>query len=396
MAEPADQPVATGRRLAYCTNVHAGDSLERTLANLQTHAVEVRRRLEIDLSARAVRELREREGAPRFGAWLAERGLEVFTVNSFPYGDFHQPVVKHDVYRPTWCDEQRLAYTLDLAEVLAVLLPEGGEGSISTLPVGWAAELAGATEQARAGAMLRRAAAALAALEQSTGRLVHLDLEPEPGCLLQRSTDLADFFGRHLLGGDDEPTVRRHLRACHDVCHAAVMFEPQSEIFDRYASAGIAVGKVQVSSALHAPFDELDEADRMGAVRELGAFREPRYLHQTVERSTDGIRLHEDLPVAARHWAAAGPPATPCRVHFHVPIFLERLELLRTTRDEIDVCLALLDRHPEVRHVEVETYAWDVLPPSLRAPSLAEGIARELRWLAGRMRERSSGGAERR
>ena len=32
-----------------------------------------------------------------------------FTFNGFPYGDFHQSVVKHRVYEPTWADAERLA-----------------------------------------------------------------------------------------------------------------------------------------------------------------------------------------------------------------------------------------------------------------------------------------------
>ena len=34
-----------------------------------------------------------------------------------------------------------------------------------------------------------------------------------------------------------------------------------------------------------------------------------------------------------------------------------------------------------VRHFEVETYAWNVLPPELQRDSLADGIADELKWV---------------
>ena len=37
-----------------------------------------------------------------------------------------------------------------------------------------------------------------------------------------------------------------------------------------------------------------------------------------------------------------------------------------------------------VRHFEVETYAWNVLPKELRTDDLAEGIAREILWLNDR------------
>ena len=53
--------------------------------------------------------------------------------------------------------------------------------------------------------------------------------------------------------------------------------------------------------------------------------------------------------------------------------------MLETTRDRIGECVHLL-RGDGVRHWEVETYAWGVLPDALRCPTLAEGIARELTW----------------
>jgi hypothetical protein len=58
-------------------------------------------------------------------------------MNGFPYGDFHEPVVKHKVYQPTWYEPARWKYTLQLAEILNQLLLPGVEGSISTLPIAW-------------------------------------------------------------------------------------------------------------------------------------------------------------------------------------------------------------------------------------------------------------------
>jgi hypothetical protein len=214
-----------------------------------------------------------------------------------------------------------------------------------------------------------------------TERLIHLDLEPEPGCLLERSEDVTRFFEAHLLP-QDEALVRRYLRVCHDVCHAAVMFEDQAEVLERYRGAEIGVGKIQVSSALAVCFDGLAGTERASARDELAKFAEDRYLHQTVVRGDDGRHeFYEDLPAALQGHPASGT----WRVHFHVPIFAEHLGRLETTQREIGACLACLADDPEIEHLEVETYAWDVLPDEHRADSLADGIARELRWLRGRV-----------
>jgi hypothetical protein len=74
----------------------------------------------------------------RLRTGLDRHGLEVVTLNAFPYAGFHAPVVKRDVYSPDWSTRRRLDYTLDCARVLAALLPDdASRGSISTLPLGW-------------------------------------------------------------------------------------------------------------------------------------------------------------------------------------------------------------------------------------------------------------------
>src|SRR5262249_26695877 len=152
-------------------------------------------------------------------------------------------------------------------------------------------------------------------------RCICLCLEPEPGCVLQRSTDVVRFFKDHLLGGPDEAIVRRHLRVCHDICHAAVMFEEQTEVLQRYRDAGIEVGKVQVSSAVRMALDDRPKGDRAAALQQLAGFNEERYLHQTMVCLPSGSpSFYEDLPAALRT-ADADDPAGEWRVHFHVPVY---------------------------------------------------------------------------
>jgi sugar phosphate isomerase/epimerase len=372
--------IATG----YCTNVHAGADLPTTRANLERHTLEVKRLVSPDhpmgvglwLCAEAARSLRQ-SGLDDFAAWLREVGLVPFTFNGFPYGDFHQPIVKHRVYEPTWADPKRLDYTLDLVAIQDALLPPGMEGSISTMPIAWGRQPPDALFQAAA-ANLRRLADALARLEAEQGRTIYVCLEPEPGCVLHRADDIVRFFDAHL--GTD-PAVRRHLRVCHDVCHSAVMFEPQEEALRTYAAAGVLIGKVQVSSAIQLDFKPLSPTQRVEAVQQFRAFAEDRYLHQTSVRAPgEASVLHEDLPRLLD--AVADPAAleSEWRTHFHMPIHQTRFGHLSSTQDDILALLTACRRHSDVRHFEVETYAWSVLPPALRPARLADGIADEMRW----------------
>lgn len=371
-------------QIGYCTNVHAGASLAETRTNLEKYARAVRQSVSPEeplgvglwLSAAAARQMRQEGLEPHWAEWLADIGLTPFTFNGFPHGDFHQKIVKHDVYLPTWADTERLRYTLDLIAIQHALLPVGMEGSISTLPIAWGIPSPEWNVLNTAAANLRHAAEELAALESRTGRLIYLCLEPEPGCALQRSEDVVRFFEQHLLPGGNERTIRRHLRVCHDVCHQVVMFEEQADVMRRYQSAGIGVGKVQVSSAVRLNLRETPTDERTGALAQLAGFNEPRYLHQTVVQATAEATpvFHEDLSLAL----ANAEPVGEWRVHFHVPIYLERFGLLQTSRAAILECLRAACE--TTHHWEVETYAWSVLPPELRQTDLATGIAEEIRW----------------
>ena len=379
---------------AYCTNVVAGRTLDETRANVVRTFGAVRalacpgQALPIGLwlSARALHQLTDEPGGARaLRDELAAHGLAIVTLNAFPYHDFHGAVVKHRVYEPHWADVRRLLYTTTLADALPDLLPAGArEASISTVPLGWrtrfSLEGCGASI-GLASAMLEQLGRHLAQLEDRTGVRVHLDLEPEPGCALDRAQDVTSFFGHALPTRRGQPDVRRYVGVCHDVCHAAVMFEEQADVLRAYRAAGVRVGKVQVSSALRA-----DGSPDSLAV--LAAYAEPRWLHQTCVRAPgrDPV-FHEDLALAL-----AAEPAGEWRTHFHVPVFAARLGALGTTQDAIDACLAELARWPAAERplLELETYAWEMLPDAPGSPSegmtLAQGIAREIDWLRGRMR----------
>jgi hypothetical protein len=377
-------------QVGYCTNVHAGATWAAARENLQRHALAVKQVVRPNstmgvglwLSAEAARQLRE-QGVKEAKAWLDEAGLLPFTFNGFPYGDFHQPVVKHRVYHPTWWEDARRDYTLDLIQIQHALLPPGMEGSISTLPIAWS-QPQPSDEQLRGAAQrLRETADRLARLETEEGRVISICIEPEPGCYLQRSEDIVRFFEDYLLPGGNEAAIRRHLRVCHDVCHAAVMFEDQADVLRRFQAAGIEVGKVQVSAAIHVPLNRLDAEQRREALGQLSRFAEDRYLHQTVVRRNGADLFYEDLPAALAAHSDPAAAADPWRIHFHVPIYLDRFGALETTQDEILRCVTAARDLSHVSHFEVETYAWSVLPDELKQRRLADGIAEEIRWFDG-------------
>jgi hypothetical protein len=397
--------------LGYCTNIHPGEDWATVRAQLERYLPPLRRRLSpgdpfgvgLRLSARATRELRaEPDALSAFQDWLGAEGLYVFTMNGFPYGGFHRGRVKDRVYAPDWRTRERVEYTLELAALLAELLPEGVDGGISTSPISYKPWLVPGEwpEVLASGARhLAEVAVGLAGIRDATGRTLHVDIEPEPDCLIENGEEFVRFFQEHLLRGGREEVVRRtglppgaaedlihrHLRVCYDTCHFAVQYEDPGEALDRLAAAGIDVGKVQLSAALATSLERPDEV--AGTLR---PFAEGTYLHQVVERAAGGdLRRYRDLPEALALLDGSGlpPDAEEWRIHYHVPLFADGfVGGLRSTRRELEEALRLIVRRGLSEHLEVETYTWEVLPDDLKT-DLGSSIRQELEWVLARLRE---------
>jgi sugar phosphate isomerase/epimerase len=368
-------PDGTTVHLAYCTNVHPAETLDGVLAQLRDHCEPVRRRLGRDrlgiglwLARDAAHALVSDPSALRdLRTELDRRGLEVVTLNGFPYEGFGAEEVKYRVYKPDWADPERLDHTTALARVLTGLLPDDvTEGSISTLPLAWrtAYDDAGA-EKARTA--LLTLAERLDALQELTGRSIRIGLEPEPGCVVETTGDaIAPLTA----------IAHERIGICVDTCHLATSFEDPHTALDALAAAHVPVVKSQLSAALHAEHPHLPE------VREaLAAFDEPRFLHQTRTGTAAGLRGTDDLGEALA--GDALPDGAPWRAHFHVPLHAAPAAPLTSTLPVLKSALTRLvgGPHPLTRHLEVETYTWQALPPELRPrgrTQLADGIAAEL------------------
>ncbi|MFD7898312.1 metabolite traffic protein EboE [Streptomyces sp. NPDC059568] len=361
--------------LSYCTNVHPAENLEGVLAQLRDHCEPVRKRLGRDrlgiglwLAKGAAQALINDPAALRgLRAELDRRGLEVVTLNGFPYEGFGAEEVKYRVYKPDWADPERLAHTSDLARLLAALLPDDvTEGSVSTLPLAWRTAF-DATAAGAARTALTTLAERLDALEELTGKSIRIALEPEPGCTVETT---ADAIGPLTEIGSDR------IGICIDTCHLATSFEDPATALGALEAAGVVIPKAQLSAALHAENPHLPE------VREaLGAFAEPRFLHQTRTRTAAGLRGTDDLDEALG--GEALPDGAPWRAHFHVPLHAPPAPPLTSTLPVLQDALTRLigGAAPRTRHLEVETYTWQALPVQLRPRSrgqLAEGIAAEL------------------
>ena len=379
--------------LAYSTNVHRGETWRETFDSLQNHTLAVRDKVGKDqpfgiglrLSCQAALALNDRNRLLSFQRWLGKNNCYVFTVNGFPYGQFHATRVKENVYRPDWTTRERLDYTKLLFDLLAQLVPPGVEGSVSTLPGSFKEFKLNADALKVMRQNLWHCIEHVAHVSEGSGRKLHLGLEPEPLCLLESSLETLHFFDRMRAEHPHDERLAEYLGVNYDTCHFAVGFEEPQNAFPCLVNHGIKISKIHLSSALQVR----PTAD---AREQLKRFADDVYFHQVVVcRSTGQRFIYRDLDdaLASEQVPDAEAENSVWRIHFHVPLHAPALPPLGNTSDHLLGVLDLLAQNPKVcPHLEMETYTWEVLPPELKSQSVVDQLAAEYDWTLARLKER--------
>jgi hypothetical protein len=393
-------------QLAYCTNIHRGETWLETFASLQNYALAIREKvcpkkpfaIGLRLAERAAVELSDPGTRLAFQRWLGKNGCYVFTINGFPYGQFHGTRVKEQVYRPDWSAPERVAYTNLLFDLLAELLPAGIAGSVSTLPGSFKEFHPSAESQKAIRQNIWHTVEHIARISEKTGRKLHLGLEPEPLCLLENSAETILFFEQLRDEHPRDPRLAEHLGVNYDCCHFAVEFEEPQTALPRLVNHGIKISKIHLSSALKvSPTPEAREA--------LKKFSDDVYLHQVIARDENGKRTtYRDLPEALASFKFQVSSVQPkrletehlkletsaeWRIHFHVPLHAPAAPPFANTNDHLVGTLDWLAENPQLcSHLEMETYTWEVLPPELKAQSVVDQLAAEYNWTLAELAKR--------
>jgi hypothetical protein len=401
--------------LTYCSNIHVGENWNEHFDQLKQHVPLIKQKLSplepfgigLRLANSASLELRKQENLETFQNWLAENNCYVFTMNGFPYGSFHHSVVKDKVHAPDWLSADRVTYTIRLAQILAALLPEGVDGGISTSPLTykfWHKEEDINDVFVSATLNLMQVVDQLIQIKNTSGKLIHIDIEPEPDGLLGEGKEFLQWYVQYLLPlgipfledryGYNEDTaaaaIREHVQVCYDICHFAVGYENHHHMIAELRALGIKTGKIQISAALKAPLSE-NILLRQPVIEAFKKFNEPVYLHQVVASTTSGgfIR-YPDMNEALRD--SNNSSVTEWRAHYHVPLFVHNYGVLHSTQQDIETVLSIHGENMMTFHLEVETYTWEVLPEEMRLP-LTESIIREMEWVVDLLKhERSFSG----
>ena len=197
--------------LSYCTNIHPGKNWTEDFEALKLNLPLIKESVSPDqqmglglrLSNEASLALSQPAELAEFMQWLKDNNAYVFTMNGFPYGEFHRTVVKADVHTPGWITESRRDYTIRLFHILKELLPDGIDGGISTNPLGyrhWYTTKDTLKDAREKGTLhVIEVISELIRIYNETGKVLHLDIEPEPDGMMETGREFIDWFEGDLL-----------------------------------------------------------------------------------------------------------------------------------------------------------------------------------------------------
>jgi hypothetical protein len=390
--------------LTYSTLVHPADDWDQIWHSLNTYVPKVRDRfagnqrfgVSLRLSAKSAETLvNSKADRDKLRKFLDDNNMYLYTVNAFVYGHFKGELVKEQVYEPDWRSEERTQYTMNVASIVADIAPKDVNPSIQTSPLGFKPRVTGPDVVESYTTNVLRVAKHLVELEQKTGVTVTLGLEPEPYCYLETTDETVNYFTNELYAGKSVEkfakmssmpiseamvALRKHVGIVYDICHLAVEYEDITESLQKLVDAGVPIVKLQEAAALHIP--EVTKE----AVETLKRYSKTIYLTQTIEKKDGKLTKYLNVDDAMAAWEKDPSGKREWRTHIHVPVFLDDLGQFRTTRFAIADALKFHKQKPLSRHLEIETYTWDMLPDSLKTGDIVEYVCRELEWVRGQLK----------
>ena len=384
--------------LCYSLNVFPSiEDVEERLSVIKTKFIKIRAELGLDGSTPFalglwsdgvfVEQMKDQKNLQLVQDFLSDNNFYTYTVNAFPYGVFHNTVVKDKVYQPDWTTSTRKDFSCSAADFLAKLLPDGIVGSISTLPGGYKKHFLKSNINEVNSTIANNLIAVanhLEEIDKKYGKEIILSIEMEPDCLWESPEEFIQFFNKYLK---ENNAAQKYIGVCYDTCHQELLSGQAASGIKKLISAGIRIGKIQLSAALKT------EKATFSDFQELKQFEDPIYLHQTRLKNHKNIVIEkfDDLPSSKKSEIEEYKKIESNEeidnsffvTHFHVPIFVDKI-FKRSSAAKLELLeiLKMVKNDSKIsQNLEIETYTYSVLPKCFSEKSIEDNIVDEYKWI---------------
>lgn len=356
--------------LMYCSNIFKIDKIKSLIIILNKLIKNLKKKytsLSLCLSNKLICELNKNKNIKYFKKWLKKKRAKIFSINGFVYKNFHKKYIKYDIHYPDWTTNYRLNYTKNIIKTLNKISSSKTEGSISTSPLSHRKWIKFKHIDFIFFKSLENVFKVFIQLIKIKNKIIHLDFEPEPGCLINNSKlfilyikkwltpYLKLYFNKNkiLFSKKYITLIKKHIRLCYDTSHFSVNFEKHIKILKNLKKEKIQIGKVQISSALEI---KINKSTKLKNILKL---KKSPFLHQTVEKKNKNLFFYDDIPDINNLFKKN--KNSILRIHCHIPLYKKKYKSFNTTYNETEKTLKFIIKKMKVKYFEIESYTYSCI-----------------------------------
>lgn len=355
------------RSLTYCSNIFKEKKFKKLIFQLDEYSSFLKKKIDkkkiglgLCFSNKIVNEILYNDNLKNFSSWCKDNFIYISSINGFVFKSFHKKKIKEFIYYPDWTSRHRLNYTQNIISVLNSFDNDLNDFSISTIPISfkrWVNLKNKKYIYFISSFNLLKVVNHLFLIRKNTNKLIHIDIEPEPSCFIENINDYIYFYYFWLLPifkfffNIEELILKEYINLCYDICHFSVNYDNHLNIIKLIKENDVVIGKIQVSSAL-----EIFNSNNINVINDLSFLFKSKFLHQNSYFYSGKLRKNLDL--CNLYYSNFDS----VRIHCHMPLYMDVYKKnIRTTSYETKNTLSLLLKNFSTKHIEIETYTYDML-----------------------------------
>jgi len=380
--------------LTYCSNIFKENNWKTLFNKLNTYINSLKKYnkpigLSLCISNKLSNEIKKEKNISTIKNWLEEKNVYLSSINGFVYKTFHKKNIKDKIHYPDWTSKKKLNYTTNLITILRNLITKNKTGSISSSPLSYAPWIKKKNHDYILFKSSKNIAIIIKNLICSTNKnIIHIDIEPEPDCIINDSTTFINFYNKWLipiavkylndnLNFSKKKAIiyiKKHIRLCYDICHFSVNFENHKKIIHSINKNNIKIGKVQISSAMEIKIPT-QNTKKAYIINDLKNVIKSPFLHQTTEKINKKLIKYKDIKYALKNFENKNNSIL--RIHCHTPLYKKNIKNIGTTQNETKNALIDLLNEKHIKHIEIETYTHKLISNEKQLNS----IIKEYNWV---------------
>jgi len=385
--------------ITYCSNIFKEQTLLKLLLKIENYSNKLRFKfntktlgLSLCISNSLSNNLNNIDSLSFFLKWLTNNKLYMYSINGFVYKTFHIKKIKENIYYPDWTSNKRFLYTKKLILLLDIINNILYNGSISTVPVSSMFFLQKKNIKYffyKTSININKILFILIDLYNNKKKYIHLDIEPEPYCLIENIINFIFFYNNWITPLSIQFLykklkinkiksiyhIKNHINLCYDICHFSIICNNHLNIIKLIKKNNISIGRLQISSALKALFYKNANLNTI-LKTELLFLINSNFLHQTtLINKKKYIYKYPDIFPALN---SDLNNIIELRTHCHLPIYMNHYKnFLFTTNNETKNCILKILKTFKIYHLEIETYTYNFISKKNKIIS----IIKEYLWL---------------